>query len=214
MCLAIVKPGNLVIPTDYLERGWQYNPDGAGFAFVKDGKVEIKKGYMSLKDFLGAYNKYWEENKKSTFLIHFRIRTFGAKGPYNTHPFEIKDGALIHNGSVSGVGAQSDGPSDTALFARKYSNVLSYDTVHKHRAEFEDAVGYNKIAMLYHDGRYLILNEKAGDWDNDIWYSNSSYKRTSTRTRSTGSVYDGRGIPHYGRNRFDDDAEAGIYTGD
>jgi hypothetical protein len=177
MCLAILKPGKLVIPTAHLDEGWKRNPDGAGFAYVKDGKVQISKGYMSLKDFRAGYDRTFDLNQNSPFLIHFRIRTQGDRTPANTHPFPVKGGALIHNGGFSGVGASSSGPSDTALFARKYAEVFSYETLKDNKKEFEDAIGYNKVVMLYDDAKYLILNEKDGIWQDDIWYSNDSFTK-------------------------------------
>lgn len=205
MCLAIFKPGNLVIPEAHLKTGWQRNCDGAGFAYVKDAKVQIVKGFMTLKEFLASYNQHFNDNKHSPFLIHFRIRTYGGKTPGNTHPFPIKGGALIHNGSISGVGSSSiDGDSDTALFARKYADVLSYDTLKKHKKDFEDAVGYNRIAFLYDDKSYIILNEHSGEWHDDIWYSNDSYRGSS-------SVFSDRN-PRFGNSMAV--GSSGVYTGD
>ena len=35
----------------------------------------------------------------------------------------------------------------------------------------------NKFVFLDITGQFHILNERAGRWDNGIWYSNDSYKR-------------------------------------
>lgn len=176
MCLAIFKPANQVIPVDHLREGWISNPDGGGFAFVRKGKVVVRKGFMQLKEFLAAYETVSKKNPDSPMLVHFRIRSMGGKGEENTHPFEFNNTALIHNGTLSGTGAQpNNGKSDTCLFVEKYKDLLTYDNLNKHKKEFDDAIGYNKMALLFGDGRHLILNEQGGYWRNDIWYSNLSY---------------------------------------
>lgn len=180
MCLAIVKPATRTIPLAYLEKGWIHNPDGAGFAWNESGAVNHVKGLMTYKQFLAQYNEAVAAHKNSNFLVHFRIRSLGDRAAENTHPHILSNGAaLIHNGTMDGTGATFDkGKSDTALFVEKYGDKLTYDTVVKCRSDLESALHYsaNKIALLYPDGKYLIINEKTGVWDNDVWYSNHSYK--------------------------------------
>lgn len=180
MCLAIVKPANRIIPKANLAAGWCSNPDGAGFAWNENGKVNHVKGLMTLKEFMAQYEEAAAVHTNSNFLIHFRIRSMGDRSASNTHPHMMSTGAaLIHNGTLDGTGAQYDkGKSDTALFVEKFGEQLTYDKVHKYKVDFEGALGngYNKLALLYPDGKYLILNEKSGVWDNDIWYSNHSFK--------------------------------------
>lgn len=61
---------------------------------------------------------------------------------------------------------------------------------------------YNKVAILYKDNSYHILNMSKGEWKDDVWYSNPTYKPLSnTRARgggyidrSTGRVYNGDGV--------------------
>ena len=186
MCLAIFKPAKSNITEDILSQGWLGNSDGAGFAYVHKGKVVISKGYMKLQEFLEAYRTASKLHAKSPFIIHFRIKSMGAKNEDNTHPFPIEGGALIHNGTLTGTKAEWDkGPSDTALFAQRYFSHLSYAEVHANKEEFEEAVVYNKIAMLYNSGQYIILNEKNGVWHNDVWYSNHSFKAWNSRSART-----------------------------
>lgn len=177
MCLAIVKPKGIAIPDDSIRQGWISNSHGGGYAFVKDGKVQIRKGLMKLKDFNDAFRADEEVNPDSAFLLHFRIRSMGDDGSTNTHPFEIDGGCLIHNGTLTGTVAEySKGPSDTKLFAEKFKKDLSFDIIAKHKSAWDAALGSNKLAMLYDDGRYQIVNESLGLWAEGVWYSNISYK--------------------------------------
>lgn len=176
MCLAIYKLAGVDVPELRLKAGWQGNSHGAGFCYIKKGRVEIEKGFMKLKDFEDAYAAAVKKNKKSPFLIHFRITSMGHSGADNTHPFLFQHGALIHNGTIMGTGATSGvGPSDTAKFADKYGPKLSYLNVETHKKEFDEALGYNKVAILYRDGRHQILNEDGGVWLDGVWYSNKHF---------------------------------------
>lgn len=183
MCLAIFKPAKCSITEETLRAGWLGNSDGAGFAFVRNGKVQIQKGFMSVKEFLEAYDKAMKANRKSPFVIHFRIRSKGDRSADNTHPFQIKNGVLIHNGTLEGTTAEyNKGKSDTLLFSEKFADKLDYDTVSANKRDFEDAIGYNKIVLLYDDQRHIILNEGLGTWHDDVWYSNRSFE-TGSRSR-------------------------------
>lgn len=177
MCLAIYKPGKLAIPVEHLRDGWIANPDGGGYAYIHEGKVVINKGFVKLQEFLKSYESDFKKHKDSPFLIHFRIRSMGDKSEDNTHPFPIDGGAVIHNGSLQGTGAQyQQGPSDTRLFAEKFKSNLSFKFMNEHKGEFGQAVGaYNKLVFLYETGQVVIVNEDRGVWRNDIWYSNHTF---------------------------------------
>jgi predicted glutamine amidotransferase len=178
MCIAIYKPANTDIPEAYLHKAWIHNSDGGGFAFIKDGKVEIAKGFMKFSDWQEAYEEAVFLFPDSPFLIHFRIRSMGDRSPENTHPFEMAcGGALIHNGTIRGTGAQyGEGKSDTALFVEKYGKALTFENVEMERHYLEDALDYNKLVILYDDGRHHILNKAYGVEENGVWYSNETYK--------------------------------------
>ena len=42
----------------------------------------------------------------------------------------------------------------------------------------EGFIGTSKLAFLKSDGSYKIVNESLGHWEDDVWYSNSSYEDT------------------------------------
>jgi predicted glutamine amidotransferase len=182
MCIAIYKPAKLEIPENHLKNSWAENSDGAGFAFIKNGKVAIRKGYLNWDEFLQGYKNHFKHNKDSPFLIHFRIRSLGDKDISNTHPFQFPGGALIHNGTIGGTRAQNlSGKSDTALFTEHFADKFKYETLLKNKQAIEDALSFNKVAFLFDSGKYLIMNEASGHWRNDIWYSNYTYSDNHAR---------------------------------
>lgn len=178
MCLAILKTAGAIIPDDHLKEGWISNPDGGGYGFVDKGKIVVRKGFPKWKEFAEAYDKDSKQYTETPFLVHFRICTMGTKGVDNTHPFEIEDGILIHNGTISGTGAKyGEGKSDTAIFAETFSKDLSFDFVHANKQDLGRSLDYNKIAILYKDKRFSIINESDGHWLNGVWYSNYGYSK-------------------------------------
>lgn len=190
MCLAIYKPAKVSIPEESLRNGWIANPDGAGYAFVHKGKVVIRKGYTKLTDFLKDFNEDVKKHKNSAFVIHFRIRSMGDKTPENTHPFPVEGGVMIHNGTLNGTGAiYQSGPSDTRLFSEKFKDKLNLKFVLGHRAELAEAIGrYNKFVFLYDNGQGVIVNEDAGQWRDDVWYSNFSFCNRPASTYPGGTA--------------------------
>lgn len=174
MCIAIVAQKNAVVSDEELAEGWLRNSHGAGFAFVKKGKVVIKKGFMEFAPFLKAYKSAAKKySGSSSFLIHMRIRTSGTTDESNTHPFPIKDGAMIHNGILFSPYSDPQNRSDTRIVAESLFEKLTQDYVTLARDKLEDILGNNKFAMLYNNGEYVILNEDDGHWENGIWFSNS-----------------------------------------
>lgn len=182
MCLAVFKPADKEVSDEYLKAGWQINSGGAGFAYVRKGKMMVVKELMKLQEFLDAYRLHQSKNKKSDFLIHFRIPSMGSHGASNTHPFLFEHGALIHNGTIHGTGAiHGTGLSDTGKFTERYGPKLTFENVEKNKRAIDDALGYNKIAILYTDGRHQIINESDGHWMDGVWYSNNFFLSMAQR---------------------------------
>lgn len=181
MCIAIYKPKDKIIPKDVLETCWNVNDDGAGFMYAENKKLHIKKGYM---DFESFYNEYKEHQHKNA-VIHFRITTHGETNEDNTHPFVVGDNlAFVHNGIISAVStADNTKFSDTYHFNKKILNKLYMsDNRFIKKQHFKDLikeyVGYSKLVFMDNKGRVTIINEASGTWDDGVWYSNGSYKRT------------------------------------
>ena len=176
MCIAIVRRPGAVIEDSTLEACDSANRDGGGYAFTRDGKVVTRKGFMDFNSFITNYRADVLENDDSTFLIHFRISTGGDSSAENTHPFGNENAVMIHNGYFFYPGGT--GPSDTNLLAAAIDQYLDKETINNKLQELTEWIGSgNKIAFLFADNTYSIANEAAGSWDNNVWYSNSSYRR-------------------------------------
>lgn len=176
MCVAIVKLPHAALSEDTLRQGWVRNPDGGGFAYVEEGEVKVVKGFGTFKEFYEAYKQAAEEHKDSLFLVHFRIRSAGGKELDNTHPFTYEHGAIIHNGTIDGTGAKwsAGEPSDTAIFVKEMGKYLDPATVAEKREALSKALSYNKMAFLFKDNTYALLNEQDGMWVDGSWFSNGS----------------------------------------
>lgn len=195
MCIAIVAPAGKVVRPEHLREAHNSNNDGSGYAYVdKDSnKVVIKKGYFTAEAFTEAYQRTLEEGhgETSPMLLHFRIATMGKVERDNCHPFAIDNGALIHNGILFyGVDRSGKDRSDTRIFAEYVGKSFTYDRVNRNMKFLKNLARSNKIALLFDDRKYAIINEDLGLWDDGIWYSNRSYV---PYTRGSTGYYSGRG---------------------
>ena len=196
MCIAIAKPKNIEIPSEnVLYQCWMNNPDGAGFSFAYEGKVFIKKGFMTWDSFLNSFN-FWNQKlnfKKLGLLIHFRIATHGSVDKSMTHPFPIDsdegalskpeyvtDYAVVHNGIItltSCKASRSHGLSDTAIFIKDYLSLISKNKDwfnNKSNIELIEKLIDSKMAILDSNGNIKMTNgfvEKDG-----IYYSNRTFE--------------------------------------
>ena len=179
MCLAIAKQAGILPNWKYLETGFKKNPDGAGFAIARRGRVEIHKGFFTFSAFRQAFEPF----AKRAAAIHFRYATHGKVDQRNCHPFSIVHGklAMIHNG-VLNICTKSDPTwSDTYHYAESVLRPLARcDIAFARRPHMkflgEAAIGSNKMVFLDSRGRFTIWNEKMGVRDGNVWYSNTGYK--------------------------------------
>lgn len=187
MCIAMVVTPGAQLRDEVLWRGWTNNPHGGGFACVDGfGKVSVRKGLMKYNDFQTALRKALElYGKDSPFLVHMRYATQGTVDRANTHPFSFSPqegpgGAYIHNGTMFKPAGKWEGEpgktrSDSRVFGAVLNNILSKDVVIAAKKDLERVLtARNRIAFLYDDKTYVILNEGQGFWDKGIWFSNHS----------------------------------------
>ena len=172
MCIAIVKPRGVSLAEDRLRLCFANNPDGAGFAIAKGGRVEIHKGFATVEAFLVAYRHHRVDEHAA--LVHFRITTRGSSDPGNHHPFALDAGALVHNGTIGWLGKAGKGKSDTRLFA-ELLNDLTLDQLTRLRPLVEHGTGWSRFAVLGHGGQFLVFNRAEWEQADGALYSNDSY---------------------------------------
>ncbi|MDO4364128.1 MAG: hypothetical protein Q4C99_06340, partial [Clostridia bacterium] len=196
MCIAIYSLKGTDIPSeDILKTCFLNNPDGAGFAFNKGGKVHIVKGFMDYKGFIAAFKKYDAEFgfKQRGVLIHFRIATHGGVNVGCCHPFPISsnekqlkksktisDYAVIHNGIIFLTADKKSPLSDTMLFIRDYLTKIGSNRnwfYNKKNTELIYELINSKMAILNGNGDITATEgfHKGADGN---YYSNCSYMNT------------------------------------
>lgn len=157
--------------------GHSNNPDGAGLAIARGGKIEVIKGmFPKFEDFWKVY----KQHEKHSMILHFRLATHGAKDEANCHPWTLNEGdfALVHNGIIS-IKLTDATLSDTGNFCRLVLEpMLRHNKPTKPALRYliEQAVGSsNKILLINRAGQVTIFNESAGEWHKGAWFSNTGY---------------------------------------
>ena len=177
MCIAILKKNGHEISKQTLKNCFDSNPDGAGFMFADNGSLFIHKGFMNFDTFYKSYKK--TNTKDKTTLIHFRIKTHGAISKENCHPFLVSDYlGFIHNGviDIKTKGTESDTMSFNRNYLKKIKSLHKLIKSNGIKKLIADRIENSKLVFLDKFGKYTIINEKMGQWDNGSWFSNSSYK--------------------------------------
>jgi hypothetical protein len=192
MCILAVKPRGIAIPSDEtLRQMFRHNSDGAGISYNLNGKIILKKGLMSVDQFIKAVHSI---PTTSTALIHCRITTSGGTNEHCTHPFRLCDDTKVmgrikdcfngyavgHNGIFSFLDTKTRvGVNDTMIFIQNYLNPLSSvakDNLLDDSLEpiINKLVTGSRLAILKDDGTY----KKYGDgwkYSDGIYYSNDTY---------------------------------------
>lgn len=180
MCvIALTKPGAWLTAA-HLRAMFGTNKDGAGIAWIdKDGDIHCRKGFMTEKSFIDGYQRNILDSRvyeKHPTLLHCRIATLGKVCMDNCHPFKIKGGMLAHNGTLwhgsKGISLEAE-KSDTREYAERMFNNLTYEETDLAADQLGRAIKpNNKLVMLYKGGKYVIVNEDQGTWQDRVWYSN------------------------------------------
>lgn len=204
-----------------LWNGTVYNSDGHGFAIIIDGKIRIGRGWSAF-DMINEFAGLRRKNLEYPAIFHSRLATHGITTKDNIHPFVVgRDTRTViaHNGIFNSgqlglpVGHYK---SDTRYWAEDFlprarkMNLLRA----KGRARAAQWMGtYNKVAGISlnpdRDATGFILNERSGEWEEGIWYSNDDYLGKPRYA----STFVGRGntaggwIDDYDDNAYWDDDE-------
>ena len=135
-------------------------------------------------DFDSFYAAYKPHEEKAA-AVHFRITTHGSTDTANTHPFRVgRNLAMIHNGIISNVDRSQDKTkSDTYWFNQKilvpiYKRDSRFIFKEHFKELIKEYIGWSKLVFLNNKGHYTIVNEDKGEWNEGVWYSNSSYKES------------------------------------
>lgn len=194
MCIIVVKPEGTLLSHKQLLHMWSENPHGAGFMYSQDNKLVVVKGLMKFKDLFHAIREHGMLRK---MVIHFRWKTHGSASPEMTHPFWLTDDnlAMVHNGVIGAVTNETTNTeSDTAVFARKlregYADILVAVRHPFHRQLIERYIGFgNKLVFMDNTGETYIINESAGTWKDEVWYSNDGFEKQKIRYTSIHDLF-------------------------
>lgn len=166
MCIICVSEKGVRQPNmNEINNMWMRNPHGAGYMSIKNGMVEIHKGFMNKQDFMTAINSEGF-TKDDVVVYHFRIATQGGVNPQMTHPFPftnelVKMKALdvrsqlgiAHNGIIPITSTGDKEYSDTALFIADY--LTKYI---KTRKDLSDKKVLSEIKDLLHSKMVILAN--------------------------------------------------------
>ena len=201
MCLLTLIPPTITLDYDRAKRAAISNPDGFGFAIhagtaiIKDHDMDFDKLWVRWSELTKIYNN-------NASLFHWRISTHGTTSVDNCHPFDVGDSnnvVLGHNGMLPITMPINDTRSDTKLFAQfvlpSLGGAVALDNPSVFKNIEEWAIG-SKLVVLSADPKtqydWYILNETAGHWAHDMWWSNSSYKPFTYSNYSGYSGYTGK----------------------
>lgn len=209
MCVICVSPKGVKQPdADVIREMWETNPHGAGYMFAKDGKVEIHKGFMEIRDFMRSVEA---ENftEDDVVIYHFRISTQGGVNPEMTHPFPLSpdlddmkildclcDVGIAHNGIIRLTSYKKAEYSDTALFITEYLPALIRDTADitdKRVKKTIRALIDSKMAILNGNGELAIIGDFITD-DEGLMFSNQYFMPRTYRAWNLSDLYGKRAM--------------------
>lgn len=174
MCLIAYSSKGKMIDRSILAYAYNQNPDGIGVMSLCGiekfmGKKALKRARRYLETYLAP--------EEIPFAIHFRWATHGDIKLANTHPYEAPTGLhwIMHNGIISLTTQESSADeSDTAVYVRKFMQNAPPLSDVAYYAQLERHIGWaNKFCIMDSNGTFILCNEDAGTWIDDIWFSNT-----------------------------------------
>jgi glutamine amidotransferase len=176
------------------------NPDGFGYAIHYGDRIITSRGMNAQKTIDKFFDALEGAGTDFVAMYHARITTHGDSIIENAHPFRVggrKDIILGHNGMLPIHPRKGDRRSDTRIFAEDILPNLGIESL-DNKDSFDRLEGWaagSKLAIITNapelrDSVYIV-NEQLGDWDENVWWSNSSYKHSYT---FYGSGYYSRGL--------------------
>lgn len=214
MCLICYSPKAQGLDRDLFRRANDNNPDGIGVMSAKGAKrFHDKKQEQRAWDHCAHL-----ADLGIPYAVHFRLGTHGDNGVENVHPFESADGSwVMHNGVMHFASVYAEkGQSDTRAFVDLFmGRIPEPDEDAEYVAKvllYERAIGDgNKLLILHGKSkRFSIVNEQAGFWAGDIWYSNNwshSERMDSIVYRWPEKKTNGKGSYTLRKGLWEDEAE-------
>lgn len=190
MCVICVSRKGAEQPDlDILQTMFRNNPHGAGYMFARDGKVQIRKGFMKEAEFLKAVKaeKFTEDD---VVVYHCRISTGAGVKPEMCHPYPLTDKredmlkledeckiGVAHNGVIHQPGCEPDNYTDTQNFIASYLSWIfdDEDAIHDkgNRQLISELTIGSRLAILDGNGN-LMLTGKWIEFEGLI-FSNESF---------------------------------------
>lgn len=180
MCVIATSYKGFDVPANPVMKDmYDYNPDGAGFAYALNKRVYVEKGFMTYEDFLKALNdlqtklkdRYNKTLKDISIMFHFRIGTHGPNSPQLTHPFPIShkkkhfdaldlytDVVMAHNGVIKSVTPNTDW-SDTTQYVKD----ILYP-MYLHDKEFYKSEHLRRLIHNTINGSRFVFLDKNGEF--------------------------------------------------
>ena len=175
MCVICVKKKGVRLPTKAeFASMWARNPHGAGYMYARNGKLTIRKGFMSLLDLFASIQRE-SLRETDTVIFHFRISTQGGVNQEMCHPFPVShnledmeklelDNAQIgfaHNGIIERTTSKNCKYSDTALFIVRFVSHLirsPYDVGnYALNASIQALAPHNRFAIMNGRGKVSLI---------------------------------------------------------
>ncbi len=193
MCIIVHKPKDIILDEIVLKNCFNRNDDGAGIAYVKEGKLVIDKGYHDLDKFLAAVKAVEAEE----LVIHCRLMSKGEVSDENCHPFRIDSEqvpemsfAFCHNGTLNW--RSTTDKSDSRFFAEDVlQQILDRDPYFFEfpidRAMMSSYIGTNnKFCLMRYNSalnetNVFFVNKQEGIEWNGCWFSNLSFTEEQGR---------------------------------
>ncbi|BCY08941.1 hypothetical protein [Actinoplanes sp. L3-i22] len=182
MCLLSFLPAGVQPNLPALRNGSLINDDGHGFAIVVAGRLLVRHSMNAdqlIDEFAAARHAFPDGDA----LFHSRLATGGTSDLANCHPYAVggdQRTVLAHNGILPVRLPRHEARSDTRVAAEDLIPRMGSLRSRLVRLRLERWMGAdNKIVILTVDRRFrhtsYLLNERAGEWADGVWYSNSGY---------------------------------------
>lgn len=198
MCVIFIVDNDQKRPNDtMIERAWDKNDDGGGFAYRDKGEVVWEKGIEDVE-----YMKKMAAELPVPYVLHFRIASMNGGGirPQLTHPFPIDTKtSLALKGRTNGYVLFHNGDWKGWDDAARYAAITRGATIPA--GKWSDSRAMAWLCAIYGHGFMELLPTQKGvafgpkDIDvftgpgfvkvNDIWCSNDYFVSYSNPTKAS-----------------------------